>query len=265
VAKKSKSRRPAGSGRGCSAGSSAQRAHTRTKATRKRAAKRASKASPKASRKAKPANKATGKKAKKAAPAKKTSRKAAKRASPAKKASRKAAKKASSSAAGGRAKTTRRSGKKSRRAKTPLTKAQLRHFRNLLLEKRRSLVGDMTGMTEEAFPKDRNNGRDLSMMPDHPANIASDNYEQEFTLGLLESERILLAEIDEALGRIEDGTYGICLGSGEPIRPARLEARPWAKYTVEYARLVEKGLARPAENNDTEDQTEDEEDEDDEG
>jgi len=252
VAKKSRSRRPAGSGRGCSAGSSAKRSQTKGKVTRKRTAQRASKASPKTSRKAKPAKKAAARKAKKAAPAKK--------------ASRKAAKKASSRAAGERAKTARRSGKKSRRAKTPLTKAQLRHFRNLLLEKRRSLVGDMTGMTEEAFPKDRNNGRDLSMMPDHPANIASDNYEQEFTLGLLESERILLAEIDEALGRIEDGTYGICLGSGEPIRLARLEARPWAKYTVEYARLVEKGLARPAENNDTEDQIEDEEeDEDDEG
>ena len=82
-------------------------------------------------------------------------------------------------------------------------------------------------------------------MPTHPADIGTDNYEQEFSLGLLESERALLAEIDEALERIDKGTYGVCLGTGEPIGKPRLHARPWAKYCIEYARLIEKGLARP--------------------
>ena len=52
-------------------------------------------------------------------------------------------------------------------------------------------------------------------------------------------------EIDEALRRIEDGTFGICVGTGMVIAKARLMARPWSKYGIEYARMVEKGLVRP--------------------
>jgi RNA polymerase-binding protein DksA len=79
-------------------------------------------------------------------------------------------------------------------------------------------------------------------MPIHMADLGTDNYEQEFALGLMNSERRLLTEIDEALQRIEAGTYGICLGTGKPIPKARLEAQPWARYCVEYARKVEEGL-----------------------
>ncbi len=132
------------------------------------------------------------------------------------------------------------------RKKSPLTKPRLKEFRQMLLEKRRSLIGDMAGMQNEALGTSRQEGTgDLSLVPDHPANIASDNYEQEFMLGLLENERALLEEINEALKRIDDGIYGICLGTGERIGLARLRARPWAKYCIEYARMVEKGLVRP--------------------
>jgi RNA polymerase-binding protein DksA len=130
-----------------------------------------------------------------------------------------------------------------RRIKSPLTAAQLRKFRQMLLEKRRELVGDMTGIEAEALGADRQEVKgDIS---DHPADAGTDNFEQEFSLGLLESERILLGEIDEALRRIEEGHYGICIGTGEPISKARLNARPWAKYGIEYARMVERGLVRP--------------------
>jgi len=84
-------------------------------------------------------------------------------------------------------------------------------------------------------------------MPTHPADVGSDTFEHEFSLGLLESERALLSEIDQALERIDKGAYGICLGTGKPIDLARLKARPWAKYCIEYARLIEKGLVRPGE------------------
>ena len=129
--------------------------------------------------------------------------------------------------------------------KSPMSKAELEEFRKLLLDKRRSLIGDMNGMESEALRLNRQDaGGDLSLMPDHPANIATDNFEQEFTLGLLESERTLLTEINEALERIDNGTFGICLGTGEPISKPRLIARPWAKFTIEYARLLEKGQVR---------------------
>ncbi|MHC4084606.1 MAG: TraR/DksA family transcriptional regulator, partial [Planctomycetota bacterium] len=88
---------------------------------------------------------------------------------------------------------------------------------------------------------------DLSSMPIHMADIGTDNYEQEFALGLMDSERKLLREIDDALQRTEQGTYGICEGTGKQIRKARLEAQPWARYCVEYARKLEQGLVREQE------------------
>ncbi|MCE5328501.1 MAG: TraR/DksA family transcriptional regulator [Planctomycetaceae bacterium] len=131
-------------------------------------------------------------------------------------------------------------------AKCPLSKSELAEVRQLLLQKRQALLGDLSGMEATAMRSRQGHG-DLSHMPTHLADLGSDNYEQEFTLGLLESERSLLVEIDQALERIERGTYGVCLGTGEPIGKSRLMARPWAKYTIEYARLIEKGLAKPVE------------------
>jgi DnaK suppressor protein len=128
-------------------------------------------------------------------------------------------------------------------AKSPLTKTQLKEFKKLLLDKRQDLVGDMNGIHAETF----GSAGDLSNMPTHPADIGSDNFEQEFTLGLLESERQMLTEINEALDRIDAGTYGICLGTGEAINLARLKARPWARYGIEYARMIEQGLVNPDE------------------
>jgi len=143
-------------------------------------------------------------------------------------------------------KTATAAKKERARAKSALTKAELRGYREMLLTKRRDLLGDMSGIQAEALRVNRQEGTgNLSNMPTHPADLGSDNYEQEFTLGLLESERALLNEIDEALARIEDGTYGICLGTGKPIGKPRLKARPWAKYCIDYARMIEKGLVRP--------------------
>jgi len=78
-------------------------------------------------------------------------------------------------------------------------------------------------------------------MPLHMADLGTDNFEQEFALGLLDSERKLMTKIDKALQRIEDGTYGICAGTSVPIKKARLEAKPWASHSVEYARKLEEG------------------------
>lgn len=128
--------------------------------------------------------------------------------------------------------------------KSPLDRKELAEFRRMLLEKRRQLLGDMSGMEAEAFRSKGHEGPDLSTMPVHMADIGTDNYEQEFTLGLLESERRVLRDIDESLDRIEQGTYGICLGTGKAISLPRLRAKPWAKYCIEYARMVEQGLVR---------------------
>jgi RNA polymerase-binding transcription factor DksA len=83
-------------------------------------------------------------------------------------------------------------------------------------------------------------GSNLSNLPIHMADMGTDNYEQEFTLGLMEKDRQLLREINIALGKIQNGVYGICEGTGKPIGKPRLEAQPWARYSIEYARKMEK-------------------------
>lgn len=140
-------------------------------------------------------------------------------------------------------KTSRAQVSSTRRKKRGMSAADAKHFRELLLEKRREILKNVTEFEDEALRKSRLDATgDLSCMPIHMADLGTDNYEQEFALGLMDSERKLLREIDLALGRIENKTYGICEGTGKPISKARLEARPWARYCVDYARMLEQGL-----------------------
>jgi len=118
-----------------------------------------------------------------------------------------------------------------------LKSKELESFRDLLIAKRRELLGDVHSMEEEALRSA--SGSNLSNLPIHMADMGTDNYEQEFTLGLVEKDRQLLREINVALAKIRDGTYGICEGTGKPITKARLEAKPWAKYSIEYTRKLE--------------------------
>lgn len=121
-----------------------------------------------------------------------------------------------------------------------LTPDNIERFREILLTKRQQLVGDVDTMKDDALNKSRKEASgDLSSMPIHMADIGSDNYEQEFTLGLIESESNLLKEIDEALRRIENGTFGVCPATGKPIGKARLKLKPWAKYSIEHVRQTE--------------------------
>lgn len=143
-----------------------------------------------------------------------------------------------------RRKITRKEVSATRRKKRSLTAAELKQFKQMLLEKRREILRNVSEFEDETLKKSRLDATgDLSCMPIHMADLGTDNYEQEFALGLMNSERKLLREIDEALGRIEKKTYGICEGTGKPIPKARLKAQPWARYCVEYARKLEQGLA----------------------
>ena len=124
-----------------------------------------------------------------------------------------------------------------KKVKTGLTKRDLLYFKRLLLEKRAELLGDVESME---LAREAARGGDVSHMPLHMADVGSDNFEQEFMLGLMEADRKLLIEIDEALRRIQDGYYGVCLDRGVPIGRPRLEAKPWAKYCIEAVRERER-------------------------
>lgn len=118
-----------------------------------------------------------------------------------------------------------------------LNMRELEHFRDLLLAKRRELVGDMSSMEREALRS--TSGSNLSNLPIHMADMGTDNYEQEFTLGLVQKDRDILREINLALAKIQNGMFGICEGTGKPIGKPRLEAKPWARHGIEFARKLE--------------------------
>jgi len=131
--------------------------------------------------------------------------------------------------------------KRSSRERTKrLSAAELKKLRTMLLQKRREILGDVNEMESETLKKSRLDATgDLSSMPIHMADVGTDNYQQEFALDLMGSERKLIEEIDAALTRMEEGTYGLCEGTGKPIPLQRLEAQPWARYCVEHARRLE--------------------------
>ncbi len=154
-----------------------------------------------------------------------------------------------------RKKASRKKTSSTRTKKSPLTTADIERFKQMLLEKRREILRNVNEIEDEALKKSRLDASgDLSSMPIHMADLGTDNYEQEFALGLMDSERKLLQETDDALQRIEQGTYGICEATGKPIAKARLEAKPWARYCVEYARMLEQGLVTEQEQSTSESQ-----------
>ena len=159
----------------------------------------------------------------------------------------------------------KKTGKKSprQRKRRALTAGEIRRFRQLLIKKWLEIVGDVDSIESEALKKSRLDASgDISSMPIHMADLGTDNFEQDFALGLMDGERKILAEIIDALKRIDEGVYGICEGTGQPIAKARLEANPWARYCIKYATMVEQGLVTKGERVYSEPEEEYEEDED---
>jgi DnaK suppressor protein len=108
-----------------------------------------------------------------------------------------------------------------------------------LLQLRDSLLDAMMGVSRDTL-RARAEGSEASAFGMHQADAGSDAYDRDFALSLLSQEQDALYEIEEALKRIDGGTYGVCEMSGKPIPHARLEAIPFARYTVECQTLIEK-------------------------
>lgn len=121
--------------------------------------------------------------------------------------------------------------------KAKLAKKDLERYSEILRKKRAELLGDLTNMEDEAL---RQNSGSLSSMPQHMADQGSDTFDQTMSLSLADVDRNLIREIDDALKRIDEGTYGVCLHTGKRIPSERLEQVPWTKYTIEAARELER-------------------------
>jgi DnaK suppressor protein len=118
--------------------------------------------------------------------------------------------------------------------------AEMQVYRDQLLILRARLRGDVNHMADTALKKSRSEANgDLSSMPIHMADIGSDNFEQEFTLSLMENDGGTLTQIEASLERIEDGTYGQCEECGMKIPKSRLNAIPYAILCVRCAQQQE--------------------------
>lgn len=117
-------------------------------------------------------------------------------------------------------------------------KAEWQMFYDRLLELREQLLRQMDGLAKES-------AQELPSYSLHMADSGTDNFDRDFALSLLSSDKDAVYEIEEALKRIERGSYGVCELTGKTIPKARLEAIPWTRFTVEaQAQLERDGALR---------------------
>src|SRR5438477_10429879 len=122
-----------------------------------------------------------------------------------------------------------------------MTKAEMEAYRDSLVALRDRHNGDASHLADEALRRTGAGATgNLSNMPIHMADLGTDNFEQEFTLSLMQNEEQLLGEIGAALERIKQGSFGQCEECQGAIPKARLQAVPYARYCVDCARKLEK-------------------------
>jgi RNA polymerase-binding transcription factor DksA len=112
------------------------------------------------------------------------------------------------------------------------SKSELKEFSALLLTRKRVLQGDVKKLEDEGCKKGTDAAGDLSSLPMHLADLGTDNFEQDITLGLMEGEGEEIKEIEEAQDRIADGSFGLCEGCRKRIPKDRLKVIPYARYCV---------------------------------
>ncbi len=116
-----------------------------------------------------------------------------------------------------------------------MTKRKMQAYRKKLMAKRELIAG--------AIDRQLHAGKETQQdIPHDPADAASNSYIKELLYSQSTNDRYVLKLIDEALERMEDGTYGICVSCGNPIQEKRLQAVPWARHCIHCQELQERGL-----------------------
>lgn len=121
-----------------------------------------------------------------------------------------------------------------------LSKQEIADFKALLDTRRRVLQGDVKGLENEAMKKGADGG-DLSTLPMHLADLGTDSFEQDMSLGLMENETDELQQIAEAYERIADGSFGLCETCKKKIPKERLKAIPYTRLCV-GCKMKEEGV-----------------------
>ena len=115
-----------------------------------------------------------------------------------------------------------------------MTKQELTRYKKLLLKKKEEVLKAMKHIEEDTLSQSqRDASGDLSGYTLHMADIATDSYDREFSLGLATNAQRILYEIDEALKRVEEKRFGNCLTCDKPILHKRLTAIPYASHCIQ--------------------------------
>ena len=120
-----------------------------------------------------------------------------------------------------------------------MKKADVKPFREMLLQLRARLRGDVSTLADAALSNSGSNGSGASAVPSHMADMGSDTYEQDNTILLMNNEGETLVQIEGALERIESGVYGSCMECNGKIPKMRLKAIPYTPYCVKCASELE--------------------------
>jgi RNA polymerase-binding protein DksA len=122
-----------------------------------------------------------------------------------------------------------------------LTKKQLQYFKDKLLAEKQKVLEEMGELQQDNLKQSISDAAgENSRYSYHLGDVASLSYGREFSMGLAERQQKYLEQIDAALARVEDGTYGICKVTGEPIDVERLEEVLVAKYSVKGKEILER-------------------------
>lgn len=113
------------------------------------------------------------------------------------------------------------------------------HFRERLLDERKRVVAALKNLHDDHASSLYDESGEETAFDNHLADTATETYDRELDYTLEENSEHMLADIDAALQRIEDGTYGKCTNCGKEIAAERLEARPWATLCIDCQRLHE--------------------------
>ena len=125
--------------------------------------------------------------------------------------------------------------------KKKFNKKESAYFKNLILKRKEEILEEIKHISEDTLKKSQKDAAgDISGYTYHMADVATDTYDREFSLGLASNEQKSLYELEDALKKIDEGTFGICEECASPIVKIRLKAVPQARLCVKCQKKKEK-------------------------
>jgi RNA polymerase-binding protein DksA len=127
------------------------------------------------------------------------------------------------------------------KTRNKMTKKEKEYFKKLILKQREELLEEIKRISEDTLKKSQKDATgDISGYTYHMADVATDTYDREFSLGIATNEHKIIYELNEALKRLEEDTYGICENCKNPIPKTRLKAIPYARLCIKCQQAKEK-------------------------